>query len=218
MVDFGVECDLIWRKFASVESYREEFVVVNVVGASRIAVVAGAERDGVANGPRGHRRGAFGKRNAAFPRSSVPDVELCQRAGGCVERVGGAASLFGYLVSCVRERHRVFARAAGRAVSASAYERGPVLSASTHHNFARNERTAFTYGRECIGDFATGVFGCDGLWLPVGTGGRYDRKRTVVAGEIDPCRGRGVMYATCGVPFAVPHGDEPVGDVWIMPD
>ena len=218
MVDFGVECDLIWRKFASVESYGEEFVVVNVVGASRRAVVAGADRDGVANGPRGHRCGAFGKRNAAFPRSSGPDVELCQRAGGSAERVGGAASLFGYLVSCVRERHRVSARAAGRAVSAPAYKRGPVFPAPTHHDFARDERTTFTYGRECVGDFATGVFGCDGLRLPVGTGGRYDRKRTVLAGEIDPRRGGGIMYATCGVPFAVPHGDESVGDVWIMPD
>lgn len=184
--------------------------MVFVVCTSGGAVVARSDGDRVADRPVRHRLASGCERNTGLAEDVFAKVEL----GDVVfprERIRHAAGRFRNYRFRVPERHGVFARAA-------AYECGPVVPAPAHHNFARDERTTFAYGRECVCDIAIGVFSCYGLRLPVGAGSGYDRKRAMIAGEIDPCCGGGIMYAPSGVPFAVPHGDESVGDVWIMPD
>lgn len=48
--------------------------------------------------------------------------------------------------------------------------------------------------------------------------GRADRRGVLACNDVEPTGGCGIMPSVRGVPLAVPHGDEAIGDVWIMPD
>ncbi len=47
--------------------------------------------------------------------------------------------------------------------------------------------------------------------------GRVDRRGELASNDVEPTCGYGIMSGVGGVPLAVPHGDETVGDVRIMP-